>query len=122
LRYAKANVPALRPLAGVDDGKLMQAMEEHGNRLEAGVPETVDLLSAEWDVLSRPEHAPASDDFRLRSVDIADALRGRVQQVVLADRLREVVALIGFTRVAPPDEVEAGDGSPRAPLSRGSME
>ncbi len=122
LRYAKMNVPALRPLAGIDDARLMQAIEEHKGRLQGGVPETLDLLSAEWDVLSRPEHAPASENFRLRSVDVPDALRGRVQQVVLADRLREVVALIGFTRVAPPDEVEAGDGSPRAPLSRGSME
>jgi MrfA Zn-binding domain len=121
LRYAKANVPALRPLAGVDDGKLMQAIDEYRKRVEAGVPETVDLLAAEWDVLSSPEHAPASDDFRLRSAGMPDALRGRVEQVVLADRLREVVALIGFTRVAPPDEVEAGEGSPRAPLSRGQV-
>lgn len=122
LRYAKANVPALRPLAGVDDGKLIQAIEEHRGRLAAGVAETVDLLAAEWEVLSRPEHAPASDDFRLRSVGVPDALQGQVQQVVLADRLREVVALIGFTRVAPPDEIEAGQGSRRAPLARRSIE
>jgi hypothetical protein len=122
LGYAKLNVPALRPLAGVDDTRLMQAIEEHSARLAGGVPESVDLLSAEWEVLSRPEHAPASGNFRLRSVDVPDALEGRVEQVVLADRLREVVALVGFTRVAPPDEVEADDGSPRAPLSRGSIE
>jgi hypothetical protein len=32
------------------------------------------------------------------------------------------VALIGFTRVSPPDDLEPGDDSQRAPLSRGSIE
>jgi Domain of unknown function (DUF1998) len=43
--------------------------------------------------------------------------------VVLAERLREVNALVGFTRVEPPEEArEGGDPPPRAPLSNGRPE
>lgn len=122
LRYARANVPALRELAHVPEERLWQAIEEHRRRLEEGIPETVDLLPPEWEVLSNPEHAPESEDFRLRDVGVPDELQSRVEQVVLADRVREVVALTGFTRIAPPDEVETGDGIPRAPLSRAPAE
>jgi hypothetical protein len=69
-------------------------------------------------VFSRIEQAPESDDFQLRRTAVPDDFHDHVEQVVLADRLREVVALVGFTRVAPPDEVDIVEGLPRAPLSR----
>jgi len=36
------------------------------------------------------------------------------------ERLREVNALLGFTRVEAPEEGQTEDGAPRAPLSRGA--
>jgi len=114
----KAHVPALRPLAHIEEEQLWHAIDGHRKRLESGVEETLDLLTPEWGVLANPEHAPESDDFRLRSTSVPVEFRDQIEQVVLADRLREVVALVGFTRVAPPDEIDSGEGLPRAPVSR----
>lgn len=118
LAYARATHPELIALAHVETDKLWEAIEEHRQTLEQEVAEPLDLHGPEWDVLSHPETAPASDDFRLRSADVPPDLANQVGQVVLADRLREVVVLVGFTRVAPPDEVEASGDTPMARISR----
>jgi hypothetical protein len=52
LSYAKANVPALRPLAHVNDDRLWEAIDNHRERLESGVEETLDLHTPEWGVLA----------------------------------------------------------------------
>jgi hypothetical protein len=122
LSYARSTLTALSTFAGVDDAKLMAAIQKHREALESPSLETPDVLGPEWDVLTDPNGAPTSKDFRLKSGVVPRELEGKVEQVVLADRLREVVALVGFTRVAPPDEVEAPGAGPIAPLSRKPLE
>lgn len=119
LRYARSTIPELAAaFSKVDDQALFGAIESYREAFEAQVVGAPDVLGPEWEVLSDPYGAPATDDFRLRAAETPTELSGAVEQVVLADRLREVLALVGFTRVAPPDEADASDGIPRAPLSR----
>ncbi len=56
-------------------------------------------------------------DFKAREAQIPEDLKQLVSKVVLVDRLREVRALIGFTRINPPDPTNRLDGS-LVPISR----
>ena len=78
------------------------------------------LREPEWQMLSHPDPDRNSRDFQLRVVEPPAQYRHVVSRVVLAERLREVRSLIGFTRIEsqvmrwksryPPDQ--------RVPLSR----
>ena len=58
-----------------------------------------DLKMPEWRVLSQPTNAPRSNDFEVTAVSAPDGYSDVIQQVVLVERLREVKALTGFTRI-----------------------
>jgi hypothetical protein len=83
-----------------------------------GVAAEPDLLAPEWELLTDPLNAPQSKDFRLRKEPVPAPYTLGLSGVVLAERLREVVALIGFTRVEGPDSGLAEDAArrPSAPL------
>jgi hypothetical protein len=70
-----------------------------------------DLLTPEWRILSRPEGAPEMADFKLRAVGPPREWAGWLADVVLVERLRQVSALRGFTRLNAPDEVGSGGGT-----------
>jgi hypothetical protein len=79
-----------------------------------------DLKVGEWEVFSQPATAPTARDFQLRAVALPDGFEGLIKQVVLVERLREVRALVGFTRVESPyDEAEI-DPERLGPLAKGS--
>ena len=79
--------------------------------------ESQDLLDAEWQMLSRPTTQRQDPDFRAVPTPSPEGYDRLLDQVVLVSRLREVRALVGFTRLAAP---ERGDLEPvsRVPLSR----
>ena len=58
-----------------------------------------DLKIPEWEVLSHPENAPRADDFEVTPVSVPDGYTHVIQQVVLVEKLREVRAITGFTRI-----------------------
>jgi hypothetical protein len=58
-----------------------------------------DLKIPEWRVLSDPHNAPSAEDFEVTPVSAPDGYTDVMQQVVLVERLREVRALTGFTRI-----------------------
>jgi len=64
-----------------------------------------DLRTPEWEVFSAGRLPDPDDDFTLRrDIDgVTEALTGIYADVVQAERLREVRALIGFTRLDAPD-------------------
>jgi hypothetical protein len=78
----------------------------------------LDLKRPEWEALSVPDPALSSNDFLLTPVDPPSRFQRELSAVVLAERLREVSALVGFTRIR-----SAGESSPedirvrRAPLA-----
>ncbi len=60
-----------------------------------------DLKAPEWAVFTRYNPALNGEDFRLRPVTPAARYAALISQVVLVERLREVRALVGFTRLEP---------------------
>ena len=80
-----------------------------------------DLKQPEWQVLSHPASAPRSDDFELTPASVPDGYDSFLQQVVLVERLREVRALTGFTRIESLSDYAEEDELPTdhiMPLSR----
>src|SRR6185369_16929645 len=83
--------------------------------------EPTDLKSPEWTVFTNPKSGPTSRDFKLRAVKPPDAFRKVFEKIVLVERVREVRALIGFTRIESPGDYDTPFQVPKdrlAPLSR----
>lgn len=111
---------ALRALRGVSIGEVwatIEGLRAHGGP-QAETPDD-NLLSAEWRLLSRPTTDRQDADFRaVPTDDVPAGFDTLLEQVVLVSRLREVQALVGFTRLNAP---ERRDLEPlnRVPLTRG---
>lgn len=121
LEYALAMNARLRPLAPYDIDRVWDAIEAQRSKAgDAGGEEAPDLRGPEWVLFADPSKAPQSRDFRLVDAGVPSGREARVERVVQAERLREVVALWGFTRVDGPDSGVGSDvADPRvAPLSR----
>lgn len=99
------------------DDQIWKAIEK---RNAAGTEEARDLKSPEYEIFTNAGAAPRSSDFRIRQVETPQLHRRWLQRVVLADRLREVRALIGFTRIESQGELDdpALAAERRAPISR----
>jgi hypothetical protein len=107
----------LGALAEFPDEAVMAAIGAHrSGSTEDEAP--TDLKAPEWNVLSSPESAPMTRDFQLRTVDVPKGFEGVLRQVVLVERLREVRALVGFTRVESPYEEAEIDPERLGPLSK----
>ena len=78
-------------------------------------PAPGDLKSAEWDLLSHPTTEREDGDFRARPTERPAGYEPLLHQVVLVSRLREVRAMLGFTRIQAP---EGEEPRARVPLSR----
>ena len=117
--YARANVPAFRDLERWTDEEVYQAVQAHRKRQAGGGTEDgyPDLRTPEWQIFSTTPLPAPSDDFALRAVDVPDVLKGHYASVVQVERMREVRALVGFTRLDAPDP-EDPDLVTRAPLAR----
>ncbi|HXZ04168.1 MAG TPA: DUF1998 domain-containing protein [Ktedonobacteraceae bacterium] len=79
------------------------------------------LKTPEWQVLSNPKAAPDARDFKVTAVPLPAGYEAYLEQVVLVERLREVRALIGFTRIEAPGDFSEMLEVPenrRAPISR----
>ncbi len=63
------------------------------------------LKTPEWRLFIDPDHAPEDRDFRIRAVEVPRAFAGTIERVVVAERLRQVSALAGFTRIIAPDDL-----------------
>jgi hypothetical protein len=61
------------------------------------------LRDEEWRLLSRPTTERQDPDFRAVATESPDGYDRLLDQVVLVSRLREVRALVGFTRINSPD-------------------
>lgn len=85
----------------------------------AASPEALDLKGPEWEVFSNP--APQSDwpDFMVKKENPPATFSKHIESVLLVEKLREVNALLGFTRIEPLETGRAEDGCNRAPLWRG---
>lgn len=98
--------------------QVWEAIQAHRNQ-ESG-EEEIDLKGPEWDVLTSP--APPSDypHFMSKEVSVPTGFEPFLTRVLLLERLREVNALIGFTRVESPNEGGADERAPRAAIGKGA--
>jgi hypothetical protein len=111
--------PNLAALAGHPTDAVWARLQQlRGHAPDAGAG--TDLLGPEWRVLTVPAAAPAVKDFAIAAEQVPTGFAGHLRQVVRADRLREVIALVGFTRIDSPDSGVADDAevTMRARLSR----
>ena len=76
------------------------------------------LLDAEWDLFCHPTTTKQDDDFRAVPTASPQQHRTLLEQVVQVERLREVQAMLGFTRIDGPGQGELNPPQ-RAPLSLG---
>jgi len=105
-----AQLPGIEAFSG---DQVWQAIEAH--RTGAG-DEELDLKGPEWEVLT--SDTPPSDYpfFMSKAVDVPKGFESYLSRVLLLERLREVNALIGFTRVESPNEGGGAASAPRAPI------
>jgi len=121
--YARENVKALAEFERWTDDELWEAIEAY--RLSAAdeeaedTPRPVDLRTAEWEVFTATPLPEVTGDFALRRPGLPDVLKGHLADVVQVERLREVRALVGFTRLDAPD-LDEPDLVVTAPLARNS--
>lgn len=83
------------------DAEIWAAVEQKKLAAEgnAEVIRPADLKIPEWHVLSHPQDAPTAEDFQVTPVNVPTGYTDLIEQVVLVERLREVRALTGFTRI-----------------------
>ncbi|MBO0706714.1 MAG: DUF1998 domain-containing protein [Candidatus Dormibacteraeota bacterium] len=109
LRFALGNVQELAELRAFSEDALWEAIQRHREALASPGPSVPDLRAPEYEVLSDPSSATPDPDFALSERRVPPALTELFEQVVLVDRLREVKAFVGFTRLDAP---EWGDARP----------
>ena len=120
LQFAR-ETGSLPSLAGYGDEELWAAVEAHRTGQGQITAETVSLRAPEWAVLSQPDPKRNAGDFRLVPIEPPLGYRALIDQTVLAERLREVRALVGFTRIESPGDLADVEDFPRdrvAPLTR----
>jgi hypothetical protein len=113
----------LGALEAYGDEDILSAVQTHRDRLAAAPAptESEDILGPEWNALTHPETATRSTDFSIRASASPPGYESLIRTVVLADRLREVWALTGFTRIEAPELYMEGPGAAstrQAPLTR----
>jgi hypothetical protein len=113
LDFTLTTNPELKELRTLADKLGLDAVGAAVEARRAGLQdgEVDDLRTPEWRVLCSPAQAPELPDFKLRSVVPPDGFAGVLEDVVLVERLREVSALRGFTRINAPDELGSHGGT-----------
>lgn len=104
-----------------DEEVLAQVQHKKSAASDDSDDDAKDIKFPEWQVFSAAEVSRNSADFWLTPEKTPNGYSPYFEKVVLVERLREVRALVGFTRIeSPGDFVETGD-LPKdlwAPLSR----
>lgn len=78
-----------------------------------------DIKGPEWEVLTDPNPPTDWPHFLSKPVDVPKGYQEKIASVLLLERLREVNALLGFTRVEAPEESGNPDEQPvRAALCK----
>ena len=108
-----AQLPGIEAFTG---DLVWEAIEAHrGGTVD---DEELDLKGPEWDVLTSPASPTDYPHFMSKEGGIPAGFEPYLSRVLLLERLREVNALLGFTRVESPNEGTGDERAPRAPISR----
>jgi hypothetical protein len=111
----------LKDLSKYSDDQIWQAVQKKTDGTAEVAEDPDDLKSPEWEVFSNPANAITSRSFKLRVVEPPDDFASYFDKIVLVEKLREVRALAGFTRLMSPRDFDSAAELPpdkRATLSR----
>lgn len=120
-------VPAFRAIGQLNaftaysDDEIWTAIERKRSGGGNDQATTRSLKAPEWQVFTNPAAAPRLSDFQIRETLPPTAYRHLLTRVVLVEKLREVSACLGFTRITSPGDFAEAAELPedhRAPLSR----
>lgn len=114
-------VPSMRDLYDYTPAEIWQAVQTKRNTTPEDSGDLSDLKTPEWEVFIDPDSAEKGRDFQLRVASPPKRYAKYFEKIVLAERLREVRALVGFTRIESPSDYDnpaAFPSSQRARLSR----
>ncbi len=113
--------PQLRDLAEYTAAEIWQVALAKKSAVLEEEGEPSDLKTPEWEVFIDPDSSERGRDFQLRVAKPPERYAKYFERVVLAERLREVRALVGFTRIeslSDYDNPAAFPENQRARLSR----
>jgi len=79
--------------------QIWETIEAKRNISHDDSTQEADLKIAEWDALSQPEEAQSTRDFQLSKIAPPQGFEDFFEYTVLLERVREVRALLGFTRI-----------------------
>ncbi|HEX4142959.1 MAG TPA: DUF1998 domain-containing protein [Pirellulales bacterium] len=98
--------PQLRDLSEYTSSEIWQAVQAKKTAVPEESENPADLKTPEWEVFTDPGSAERSRDFQLRAVAPPKRYAKYFERIVLAERLREVRALVGFTRIESPSDYD----------------
>lgn len=101
------------------DQQIWDALQKIRNADPTAAVKPQELKIPEWRLFSRPDPTRNSRDLQLRPVDPPARYARWIQRVVLVEKLREVRALVGFTRIESSGEDTLAH---LAPLHRGGVD
>ena len=113
--------PGFGALAQFDEDEIWHEIQSRRAPKDSALDDAddeVDLKAPEWDIFAMPDPSLNGGDFWLTEAAPPRGFAGVVESVLLLERLREVGALIGFTRIR-----SAGESVPsearlrRAPIA-----
>jgi hypothetical protein len=108
-------------LAEFTDDEIWQAIEKKRSGDTGSSQSAEDLKTPEWNILSAASPSIATADFKLQAIAPPKGYERFITKTVLVERIREVGALLSFTRVESPGDFFDGVEVPaerQAPLSR----
>ena len=111
----------LKDLTKYSDDQIWDAIQKKIQGTGEEVEDPDDLKSPEWKVFSNPTKAMESRTFKLRVVEPPSDYAKYFEKIVLVEKLREVRALVGFTRIMSPRDFDNAAELPadnRAVISR----
>lgn len=88
------------------------AIEAHREGGEQKAVGEDDIKGPEWDVLTEANPPTDYPHFMSKKVKTPDGFESHISRVLLLERLREVNALLGFTRVEAPEESDTPSERP----------
>jgi hypothetical protein len=111
----------LKDLTKFTDDQIWARLRAQASSGEEEDDEPRDLKNPEWKVFSNPASAKESRHFKLRTVEPPPDFVQFFEKIVLVEKLREVRALVGFSRIMSPRDFDNPADLPeerRAPISR----
>lgn len=99
-REEQQNYPSLIPMfSEFSDEVVWAAIEAKRTGAQQSEAPPEDLKLPEWEVFSNPDSAAESRDFKLKKVAPPKGYELFFEDTVMVERIREVRALLGFTRI-----------------------